>query len=277
MPHKGARPLRRSPGKDTAGSRSCRSPGFGDTTSGSWPRRSLGQLQGPRGDRRFSDDDQCLGGRASSPGKCEAPSPTGWPHPLLRQASFPGNTFPILTQSKRPCNHLRAPVEEAGCCAQPRPEGPGLSGQDRPPQGSWGPFSRGSEVTAAPGMPEHTRRQHARTYNPHAFTCAHSTGSVPRIHVCTHTHREHVCIHVCTHTQAARAHSRAHTSGHERRARPGSSRTCTRALTCACARPCAQDTHACSPLILPFLKPRASSGLHETEGSLSPEAGFSGS
>lgn len=88
---------------------SGRSPGE-DTTSGSWPCRSLGQLQGPRGDRRFSDDDQCLGGRASSPGKCvKRPPPTGWPHPLLRQASFPGNTFPILTQSKRPCNHLRAP------------------------------------------------------------------------------------------------------------------------------------------------------------------------
>lgn len=50
------------------------------------------------------------GGTASSPGKCvKRPPPTGWPHPLLRQASSPGNTFPILTQSKRPCNHLRAP------------------------------------------------------------------------------------------------------------------------------------------------------------------------
>lgn len=47
-----------------------------DTTSGSWPCRSLGQLQGPRGDRRFSDDDQCLGGQGQlSRQVCEAPSP----------------------------------------------------------------------------------------------------------------------------------------------------------------------------------------------------------
>lgn len=49
------------------------------------------------------------GGTASSPGKCmKRPPLKGWPHPLLRQASFPGNQT-ILTQSKRPCNRLRAP------------------------------------------------------------------------------------------------------------------------------------------------------------------------
>lgn len=86
-------PSGRSPGKDTAaGSRSCRSSRAPAETGVSQMTTSA------------------PGGRASSPGKCvKRPPPTGWPHPLLRQASFPGNTFPILTRSKQPCNHLGAP------------------------------------------------------------------------------------------------------------------------------------------------------------------------
>lgn len=38
---------------------------------------------------------QCLGGRASSPGKCvKRPPPTGWPHPSSDRP-LPGNTFPL--------------------------------------------------------------------------------------------------------------------------------------------------------------------------------------
>ena len=86
---------------------SGRSPGK-DTTTGSRPCHSLGQLQGPRGDRHFSDDNQCLGGHGQLSRQVrEAPSPERLAYPLLRQASFAGNQM-ILTQSKRPCNRLRA-------------------------------------------------------------------------------------------------------------------------------------------------------------------------
>lgn len=54
---------------------SGRSPGK-DTTAGSRPYRSLGQLQGPRGDRRFSDGNQCLEGHGQLSWQVyEAPSP----------------------------------------------------------------------------------------------------------------------------------------------------------------------------------------------------------
>ena len=170
------------------------------------------------------------GGTASSPGKCvKRPPLKGWPTPFSDR--------PLLQETRRFSHRANGPVigsergaEDPGHCAQPRPEDPGLSGQDQPPRGSWGPLFREVRVTAAhaaaPGTLEHTHRQHARTHNPRTFMCAHTHRQHMRTHnprafTCAHTHRQHThtqptCVHVCTHTGSMRAHttpmrSRVHT------------------------------------------------------------------
>ena len=166
------------------------------------------------------------GGTASSPGKCvKRPPLKGWPTPFSDR--------PLLQETRRFSHRANGPVigsergaEDPGRCAQPRPEDPGLSGQDQPPRGSWGPLFREVRVTAAhaaaPGTLEHTHRQHARTHNPRTFMCAHTHRQHMRTHnprafTCVHTHRQHtrtgsmhkftcahthVCTHIWTWTQA---------------------------------------------------------------------------
>lgn len=60
---------------------------------------------------------------------CDALPQLGWPT-LLRQASFQGNTFSNShTEQNGPVIISERRAGKAGCCAQPRPEGPGCRGR----------------------------------------------------------------------------------------------------------------------------------------------------